>query len=97
MLDTATSATFQPHVGDRFEVTPQEGEPFEAVLSGCEETPYGSPSERVPFSLVFVGPAERSVNQQICAFRHAQLGDFELFIVPLGPVEQGTRYEAVIS
>jgi uncharacterized protein DUF6916 len=90
-------------VGDRFEVTPQEGEPFEAVLSSCEETTYGSPAEwrettrRVPFSLLFHGPAERAVVQQTCKLRHAQLGEFELFIVPLGPDGQGMRYEAVIS
>jgi hypothetical protein len=103
LLDTATSATFQPHVGERFDVTPTEGEPFEALLSSCEETRYRSPAElgsaaqRVPFSLIFHGPAERAVSQQICAFRHPQLGAFELFIVPLGPDEQGMRYEAVIS
>jgi hypothetical protein len=103
LLDTATSATFEPHVGDQFEVTPQEGEPFEMVLSTCSETTYGSPGEwrettqRVPFSLVFVGPAEHPVNQQTCAFQHPQLGAFHLFIVPLGPDEQGMRYEAVIS
>jgi uncharacterized protein DUF6916 len=103
VLDTATSATFKPHVGDRFEVTPQEGEPFEAVLSRCEETTYGSPGDwretgqRVPFSLLFHGPADGAVAQQICGFRHAELGQFDLFIVPLGPDEQGMRYEAVIS
>jgi hypothetical protein len=103
LLDTATSATFQPHVGDHFEVTPQQGEPFEAVLSSCEETTYGSPGEwrqttrRVPFSLIFHGPAEGAVGQQTCGFRHAQLGEFDLFIVPLGPDERGMRYEAVIS
>jgi len=103
LLDTATSATFQPHVGDHFEVTPQQGEPFEAVLSSWEETTYGSPGEwrqatqRVPFSLVFRGPADGAVSQQTCGFRHAQLGQFDLFIVPLGPDEQGMRYEAVVS
>ena len=103
MLDTATSATFQPHVGDRFEVTPQQGEPFEAVLCSCEETTYGSPgdwastTQRVPFSLVFRGPADAAVGQQTCGFRHAQLGQFDLFIVPLGPDAEGMRYEAVIS
>ena len=103
MLDTATSATFQPHVGERFDVTPKQGKPFEAVLSSCEETSYGSPDERrqaaqrVPFSLVFHGPSTLPVGQQMCAFRHPQLGDFDLFIVPLGPDEQGMRYEAVIS
>jgi len=90
-------------VGDRFEVTPQEGEPFEAILSSCLETTYGSPGERrdsarrVPFSLVFVGPAERAVQQQTCQFLHPQLGAFPLFVVPLGPGEEGMRYEAVIS
>jgi hypothetical protein len=103
LLDTATSATFRPHVGERFDVTPRQGEPFEAVLSSCEETSYGSPEEwrraaqRVPFSLVFHGPADRPVSQQICAFRHPRLGAFELFIVPLGPDDRGMRYEAVIS
>jgi hypothetical protein len=103
LLDTATSATFQPHVGERFDVTPNEGEPFEALLSSCEETSYGSPAERgnaarrVPFSLIFHGSAERPVRQQTCAFRHPRLGAFELFVVPLGPDDQGMRYEAVIS
>jgi hypothetical protein len=103
LLETATSATFQPHVGERFDVTPNEGEPFEALLSSCEETSYRPPPEpgrepqRVPFSLIFHGPAERPLRQQICAFRHPQLGAFELFIVPLGPDDQGMRYEAVIS
>ncbi len=49
------------------------------------------------FSLVFVGPAERAVMQQTCAFSHPQLGAFDLFIVPLGPDDEGMRYEAVIS
>jgi hypothetical protein len=90
-------------VGDRFEVTPQQGEPFDAVLSSCEESPYRSPADgqettrRVPFSLVFHGPAEPIVAQQTCGFRHAGLGEFDLFVVPLGVDEQGVRYEAVIS
>jgi hypothetical protein len=90
-------------VGERFEVTPQEGEPFEVVLSSCSETTYGSRGEwgeaaqRVPISLVFVGPAERPIDQQTCAFLHPQLGAFHLFIVPLGLDDQGMRYEAVIS
>jgi hypothetical protein len=103
LLDTATSETFQPHVGERFEVTPQEGESFEALLTSCEETTYGSPgdwqqtTQRVPFSLVFHGPADRAVSQQTCAFSHPQLGQFDLFIVPLGPDEHGMAYEAVVS
>ena len=90
-------------MGDHFEVTPQQGDPFEAVLSSCEETTYGSPGDwrqttrRVPLSPLVHGPAEGAVGQQTCGFRHAQLGAFDLFIVPPGPDERGMRYEAVIS
>ena len=90
-------------MGEPFEVTPQQGEPFEAVLSSCEETAYGSrgdwasTTQRVPFSLVFRGPPDAVVGQQTCGFGHPQLGQFDLFIVPLGPDAEGMRYEAVIS
>jgi hypothetical protein len=103
VLGEATSATFAPHVGDVFEVTPAEGEPFEAVLSSCTETPYGSPDEwqrdvkRVPFSLIFHADPDPGAPQQIFSMRHPELGSFELFLVPLGPDERGMRYEAVIS
>jgi len=103
LLGGATSATFAPHVGERFEVAPAEGEPFTAVLSSCEETPYGSPQEwrrsasRVPFSLVFHADASCVIAQQTCSLRHGALGGFDLFLVPLGPDERGMRYEAVIS
>jgi hypothetical protein len=103
MIETATSATFKPHVGDEFEVTPQEGLPFVAVLSSCEETPYGSADEwqrdtqRVPFSLIFHVDSDPGAPQQICAVRHRELGEFELFLVPIGPDERGMRYEAVFS
>ena len=103
MIESATSETFAPHVGDRFAMSPAEGEPFDAVLSSCEETPYGSPEEwrkavdRVPFTLVFHADADPGVPQQIFELAHAELGTFELFLVPIAPDERGTRYEAVIS
>jgi hypothetical protein len=98
-----TSATFAPHVGNRFELVPAEGESFEATLASCEETPYGSPEqwvakiERVPFSLLFQAPGGESVPQQIFTLRHAQLGEMTLFLVPLGPRDGAMTYEAVIS
>jgi hypothetical protein len=98
------SETFAGHVGETFEVTPQVAERFELVLTSCEETPYGSAEDwqdaiqRVPFSLFFHdADGSRFLPQQIVSFRHPELGEFELFIVPLGPDERGMRYEAVIN
>ena len=98
------SATFAGRIGDTFEVAAGGAEPFEVVLSECEEAQHGSRAEmqeqfgRVPFSLVFHAAArDRYWPQQTFTLRHADLGEFELFMVPLGPDERGMRYQAVIS
>jgi hypothetical protein len=98
------SDTFGPHVEETFEVAPREGDTFEVVLSSCDETPFGSREEwiasleRVPFSLLFhAADRDRFHPQGIFALSHSELGEFELFLVPLGPDERGMRYEAVIS
>lgn len=103
MLDRFTSETFTPLVGEVFSVGAADGEPFEVVLSSCEETPYGSREgweatvRRVPFSLVFHAADGRLVEQQTCTVSHADLGAFPLFLVPLGPDDGGMRYQAVVS
>jgi hypothetical protein len=104
MEEALTSAAFAPHVGDTFEVVPAEGETFDAVLSSCDETAYGSPDQwlqsidRVPFSLVFHAPGGELLPQQIFTLRHAELGELAIFLVPLGPQDgRGMAYEAVFS
>ncbi len=96
--------TFMERVGETFELTNLDGETIEVVLSSCEETPYTLPAEweedvkRTPFSLLFHDPdASRVAPQQVFTVRNTELGEFELFLVPLGPDENGMRYEAVIS
>jgi hypothetical protein len=37
------------------------------------------------------------IRQQACRVSHAERGEFDLFIVPLGPDERGMRYEAVFT
>lgn len=98
MLDRVTKDTFAPLVGERFELAAPGGEPFELVLTSCDEAsaPSGT-GTRTPFSLVFHAPPERLVPQQICTLRHPQIGQFELFVVPLGPDEQGMGYEVIFN
>lgn len=98
------SETFAPHVGETFEVSPPDGEPFEVALSSCEATPYGSHDElreelgRVPFSLVFhAADREPFWPQQTFVLRHPELGELSLFMVPLGPDERGMQYQAVVG
>ena len=98
------SETFAPHVGETFTVRLQSGETFDLVLTDCSEAPHGDPDElrerigRVPFSLLFhAADRDRFAPQQIMSLTHPELGELELFLVPLGPDERGMRYEAVVN
>lgn len=49
------------------------------------------------FSLFFHGPAETFLPQRIYQVSHSQMGDMQLFLVPVGQNDRGFRYEAVFN
>lgn len=55
------------------------------------------PHGRQPFSLLFRSPDGTSVPQAGYPVEHPGLGEFDLFVVPLGPDAGGMRYEAVFG
>ncbi len=104
MLESFTSATFAGFVGRRFHARASvDDTEFDLVLARCDETRYGDPDawkadvQRVPFSLLFHQPESRLAPQQIFRLSQPDLGELDLFLVPLGPAQEGMRYEAVIS
>jgi hypothetical protein len=91
------TGTFEGHVGETFAATPSySGEPLELVLSSCDESAHARP-DHPAFSLTFLAPGPEHLEQQIFALEHAELGQFDLFLVPLGPHDGRMRYEAVIN
>ena len=52
---------------------------------------------RVPFALVFRGPAGDVLPQGTYHVEHDALGAFDLFLVPIGADADGVRYEAVFG
>ena len=63
-------------------------------------TPKGSSADAgtpESFSLVFMGPLDRCLPQQMYSFEHDQLGTFDLFIVPIGRDAEGFQYEAIFN
>ena len=85
--------TFQGRIGETFDATPSSaGDPLELVLSSCDESPHARPDQPA-FSLFFDAPGGELREQQIFTLRHSELGEFDLFLVPVGP----QRYEAVIN
>jgi len=96
MLESFEVETFESRLGETFRIQ-ADTEWVEATLT--EATPVGEGTEgrRAPFSIVLRVPGDRVLPQQIYGVAHAGIGEFELFLVPIGPDGEGMRYEAVFG
>jgi hypothetical protein len=54
-------------------------------------------SGRAPFSLLFRGPRAPVLEQSIRCLEEPVLGNLDIFLVPIGPDEEGMVYEAVFN
>jgi hypothetical protein len=94
-LDELTAATFEPHIGSAF-ATGDAPAQIELVLESV--TRLGDrPGGREPFSLLFRGPPQPALAQAIHRLEHASLGVLEIFVVPLAPAGDASRYEAIFT
>ncbi len=103
MAETLTVDDFAGHLDEPFAIdlgTDFPGlEPLVLTLIKAEpiETSQDLEERRAPFSLVFRGPGEPVLTQRIYALDNETLGRLEIFLVPIGPVDEGMRYEAVFN
>jgi hypothetical protein len=98
MLETFTTATFEPHVGTTFLVHGATAEPLTLTLTHLTRgRPGNSLATREAFSLFFRGPRDTYLQQSMYLFEHEALGTFEIFIVPVGQDATGYQYEAVFT
>jgi hypothetical protein len=103
-MDVAELAleTFSPILGSalRMRLPP----PYDLVLELQEAralAPASSPPRafRVPFRLLFHGPASPVQPQSTVPLEHPELGRIEIFVVPIGPdsATGAMRYEAIFT
>ena len=94
LLKDIASGAFAEHVQTDFTVS---GLPGTLLLRLLEVTarPGGAGTEQ--FSLLFRGPADPRLAQGTFSVAHAKLGEFALFLVPLGPDALGMTYQAVFT
>jgi hypothetical protein len=101
MLESFTVETFSGHVGETFRIHPDISNPLDVELISAtslgEESESAGSDRRQPFSIVFRGPRNLLLPQRIYRMAHAEIGSFELFLVPIGPDEKGLQYEAVFN
>jgi hypothetical protein len=90
-----THDEFTKHLKKKFQVQVDENTAVELELTGISELKQYPRQEE--FALEFRGPANMFLGQGIRFFKHEQMGQFEIFIVPIRQDNQGLYYEAVFN
>lgn len=90
-----TKTLFEESLNTRFWLYAEGSEPY--ALDLIELTNGHSSPRQEQFSLRFRGDRNRVLPQRIYPMKHDSIGDFELFLVPIGRDNSGTFYEAVFN
>jgi hypothetical protein len=89
------SADFLACVGETVTVS-LDDRPVELTVDAVEV--FGPGFDRPEaFSVLFTGPADAPLPQQMYGMGHERLGDAEVFLVPIGLDDRGFHYEAVFN
>lgn len=95
MEDSLTHEAFSQHANTNFHVQVDENTGVQLELTAVSELKLYPRQEE--FSLMFRGPLDMFLGQGIRSFSHDQMGQFEMFIVPIRRDEEGFYYEAVFN
>lgn len=99
MSDLQTEADFTKNVNTTFRVELESPRPIDVRLIAV--TPHVSePNEQAGmerFSVLFAGPDDIFLPQNTYRMTHPEMGEFYIFLVPIGKEADGFRYEAVYN
>jgi hypothetical protein len=88
-------AAFFKCLNSKFQVLNVEPGPLELELIAVSELQQSARQQS--FSIIFLGPPDWLLPQHLYHLSHTQLGELELFLVPVGKTAQGYEYEAVFN
>ena len=100
MADEPVPASFEGNVDTTFAVIGATGdEVCELTLANVvAHSPSPGAPRAQPFSLIFLGPAGQHLPQATYTLQHADLGELDIFLVPVGPAADGRhQYEAAFN
>lgn len=95
MEPSLTHEEFAKHAGTTFHAEVDENTNVPLDLIEISELKLYPQQEE--FTLQFRGPLDMFLGQGVRNFTHEQMGQFELFIVPIKQDAQGFYYEAVFN
>ena len=94
-LEKLHKETFAAYLQSDFQVLDDPGGAYTIRLVEVNER-MSSPRQEV-FALLFHGPADRMLTQATYRLNHSQIGEIELFLVPVGQDQDGYQYEAIFN
>ncbi|HET6974265.1 MAG TPA: hypothetical protein VFH96_09590 [Pyrinomonadaceae bacterium] len=95
MEASLTHEEFSKHANTKFQVQLDQPPPVELDLVEVSELKIYPQQEE--FTILFRGPREAFLDQGVRFLKHDQMGEFELFIVPVSQDAEGFYYEAVFN
>ena len=105
-LKNMTAETFQQYIATDFIITLQDDDtqPMSYIMTLAEVERVGEKDRdvaahgRESFSLIFKNPnKEQYLHQGTYSLQHPELGIVTLFVVPLGPRDEGMYYEVIFT
>lgn len=99
MAANLTENEFSKHVNTKFGIALDDGNGVDLELYEVKGyvSKHQEQSGMERFSLYFQGPAEPYLPQKVYPFEHAEMGSFEMFLVPIAKNDEGFRYESVFN
>jgi hypothetical protein len=95
MEASLTHEEFSQHANSKFQVLVDQDNSVEMELAQVSELKIYPEQEE--FTIVFRGPLNAYLGQGTRMFKHEQMGEFEIFIVPIAQDARGYEYEAVFN
>jgi len=90
-----THENFAAQLNKKFRVQIDEVNAVDLVLAEVSELKSSPRQEQ--FSIIFQGPLEMFLGQGLRQFEQDEMGEFDLFLVPIGQDDSGYSYEAVFN
>ena len=95
MTELPSRSAFADCLGNTFRIRASEEK--EETVTLIEVKKLGNSGPREQFSVLFRGGQGDYLRQKTYRMEHEGLGRMELFLVPLGPDDQGMLYQAVFT
>ena len=97
MLESLQADHFSSLTGQAFQLARPDGRVIEVTLEEVRAREDQEFRGRVPFSMLFRGPRGENLRQGLYRLGHAELGSWDLLMVPVEPDGETPYLEVVIS